>query len=132
MAVFSNSFAEVFFNFLKKLTVFHSHGTVINFEFLSLYTFLNLCKFHVSPIKNTHTQKKYLSYLYLEIVTSNKKCFSKLTCCAKRKNFLLNHDGWISLLVSLVSRQSLIFISIIPFYLLLACVWFTCCVPGIL
>ena len=78
MAVFSNSFAEVIFNFLKKLTVFHSRETVINFEFLSLYTFLNLCKFHVSLIKNKLTNQKKttksLSYLYLEIVTSIKKC----------------------------------------------------------
>ena len=58
MAVFSNSFAEVIFNFLKKLTVFHSRETVINFEFLSLYTFLNLCKFHVSLIKNKLTNQK--------------------------------------------------------------------------
>ena len=78
MAVFSNSFAEVVFNFQKKLTIFHSRGTVINFEFLTLYTFLNLCKFHVSPIKNKLTNQKKptknLSYLYLEIVTLVKKC----------------------------------------------------------
>lgn len=65
MTLFSNSFAEVIFHFLKKLTVFHSRGIVINFEFLSLCTFLNLCKFHVSPVKNKHTnKKKFLIYIW--------------------------------------------------------------------
>lgn len=65
MTLFSNSFAEVIFHFLEKLTVFHSCGTVINFEFLSLYTFLNLCKFHVSPVKNKHTNKKKKPFSFI-------------------------------------------------------------------
>ena len=65
MTLFSNSFAEVIFHFLEKLTVFHSCGTVINFELLSLYTFLNLCKFHVSPVKTKHTNKKKTVLIYI-------------------------------------------------------------------
>ena len=79
MAVFSNSFAEVVFNFLKKLTIFRSRGTVINFEFLTLYTFLNLCKFHVSPIKNKLTnqkknQKTFLIYIWKLLHWSKNAC----------------------------------------------------------
>lgn len=76
-----------------------SHGTVINFEFLSLCTFLNLCKFHVSPIKNKH--KKPFSFIsgnyYMH--QKNYACENvsgNLSCCTKRKNLLSNHGDWIT------------------------------------